>query len=159
MEEKRGIGNKILIGAIVVVSVLIVVSLLWIFYSVDDFVGEEVEEEEVFVPTPIDEVCATACNDNQRDVFCFHNRRAADNLVTTCYELATNPDYSQYNVDECPEFSCERTSEELNPTCKFLGGEWVFPRDDGSCPPTEIKRRSQANPSEEPPEEGKICCR
>lgn len=53
--------------------------------------------------------CELACSQGQEFAFCSQERnlRAGDEEVTaTCFEFATNEDYSHYGVEGCPQIDC-----------------------------------------------------
>ncbi|MEX0921130.1 MAG: hypothetical protein WDZ62_02605 [Candidatus Pacearchaeota archaeon] len=153
---KRMDHHKKLILAISIIFALIIISVVYILISSDDLGVEDISEE----PSPILEQCEFACNSGQKTSFCNVQRNVDENLRTTCYELATNPDYANYGVESCAEIICETQEEESDFTCEGgLNSEWVDSTSDGSCPEREgMFSRLRDEASDSPPEEGQVCC-
>jgi len=144
--------NKTLIWAIVFVFALVVVSVVYVFV----IGGPE-------KPADISVKCEFACESGQETAFCIIDRTVNENLKATCYELATNSQYTQYNVATCPEISCETSggtsTQTDDKTCvSGLNSEWVDPDENGECPERENMFSMKRDPSDEPPAAGQICC-
>ena len=144
-------GNKKLVWAIVIILIIIAVVAIVLIL--------EKKEPE---PNPIDVQCKFACDNNQRTAFCFVERKVTNKLTTTCDELSTDSQYTEYNVATCPAISCasQQETDAEDQTCVTgLGGSWEFPDSQGNCPQTGIKIVRQVTPSDNPPVAGQICCR
>jgi len=144
--------NKTLVLAIIFVLVLVVASVVYVF-----FVGGPEKPDSVSVQ------CEFACESGQENAFCIVERTVNENLKATCYELATNSQYAQYNVATCPEISCENSGgapdQTDDRTCVTgLKSEWVTPDENGECPEKEGMFVMEQNPSDEPSVSGQICC-
>ncbi len=143
--------NKTLIWAIVFVLILVAASVSYIF-----FIGSD-------KPDTVSVQCAYFCETGQEAGFCSFKIDVSENLKVTCYELATNSQYAQYNVAACPEISCENsggTSGQTDEkTCvSGLNSEWVDADENGECPEKENMFSMKRDPSDEPPSAGQICC-
>ncbi|MEX0920275.1 MAG: hypothetical protein WDZ69_01690 [Candidatus Pacearchaeota archaeon] len=142
-------NTKTLAIAITIIFILIAASVVYILVS------DRGEEQ----PDPISEQCAFLCESEQKTGFCDFRVNADEELRTTCNELATNPDYAQYGVETCPAIDCEE-EEEVDQTCvEGLGGIWEEPQADGTCEQFGLKARKEIPASDNPPEEGMVCCR
>jgi len=145
--------NKTLVLAIIFVLVLVVASVVYVF-----FVGGPEKPDSVSVQ------CGFACESGQETAFCTIERTVNENLKATCYELATKSQYSQYNVATCSEISCESSggssTQTDDKTCvSGLNSEWVDADENGECPEREgmfVTKRNDA--SDESPVAGQICC-
>ncbi|MEX0920268.1 MAG: hypothetical protein WDZ69_01655 [Candidatus Pacearchaeota archaeon] len=142
-------NTKTLAIAITIIFILIAASVVYILVS---------DREEQ--PNPTNVQCQNHCDSNSITAFCDVERRADENLIATCNELATNPDYARYGVQPCPAIDCEE-EEETDNTCEGgLNSEWVDATSEGECPDREgefvINREDER--SDEPPTEGQVCC-
>ena len=137
--------NKGLVVAIVVVFGLVIAGGYFIFFN-----GSKADSVNV--------QCASLCETGQRTAFCDFNIVVNKNLNSTCGELSTKADYSQYNVDVCPTISCVKTPEELDKTCVTGGNsEWATPVNN-LCPEKTGLYSAKRKPSDTAPVEGQICC-
>jgi len=143
--------KKILIGLIVLLVVIIGIVLIYNF-SIK-------EKEGVAEPDPISFQCASACESGQKVAFCDVDRSFSGGMAT-CNELATNSQYSQYNVQTCPAISCttQGTGTSGADTCAGLGAIWVDSAAQNTCPAQEGKLVRKRTPSDNPPIAGQICC-
>ncbi len=83
-------------------------------------------------PDPVSIQCQNACEGNSVYGFCSMERKVDDDLKATCKTLAETSQYAKYNVESCPEISCE--PQDIDQTCvEGLGGTWEFPLADGGC--------------------------
>ena len=152
--EKRGAGNqkKILIAIIISVFLICAVIVGFLFF----------QKNKSAQPDPVSEQCAFACESEQKVAFC-NVERTVGNLKLTCDELATNSQYTSYNVETCATISCEEYEQEqasIDQTCVTgLGGTWQTSEATGTCPQTGDKIVRQVTPSDNPPQVGQICCR
>ena len=147
---KRGL-SKTWISVIVIIVVLIVVVLIL-----------NLTKEEVIPPNPITVQCQNQCDAESKIGFCDVERRVTEIIVTTCYELSTNPSYTQYGIQACPTVSCATQSgtQTMDQTCvSGLGGTWEIPTANGGCEQSGTKIRRELNSSDNPPVNGQICCR
>jgi len=101
-KKKAYMGNKKLISSIFIALAIIIVGIIVFFMPS----SEKDIFEETPKPNPVYEVCESFCETGQKNAFCSVRVKADTELSRTCYELATNPAYSQYNVATCPDFSC-----------------------------------------------------
>ena len=128
-----------------------------VFYSFALRTGKE----DVAEPDPITFQCASACESQQKVAFC-DVQRSFEGGLATCNELATNSQYSQYNVQTCPSISCTIPgtggTQTNDQTCAGLGGTWVAPTESGTCPSQEGKLTRKRTPTDSPPTEEQICC-
>ncbi len=150
--QKRGMSNGAIIMMIVGAFVLLGIILGVIFLG-----GEKEAQPE---PNPISEQCAFQCEAGSVPGFCSMQREVEEDLSLTCYSLATDSQYSNYNVEACPAVSC--ISQESSPsslTCVALGGEWETPETDGDCVQDSDKIKREITTSDNSPEAGQICCR
>ena len=148
---KRGNAKTILvmvIGIVVLVGIIIAVLFLG---------GEK--------PSPISEQCAFACEGESVVGFCSVERTVTKDLRLTCETLATDSQYSKYNVQSCSAISCstyiEEQEEESSPegqTCAMIGGVWETPDASGNCVQDGELIKRKLIPSDNPPEAGQICC-
>jgi len=147
--EKRGLKGT----AITVIVVLIVLIAAILIYN---FV---IKREKVTPPNPINVQCQNQCNLSSKIGFCDVERKVTESLTTTCYELAKNSQYAQYNVQSCPAITCV-TSAQIDQTCVTgLGGTWETPTASGDCTQSGTKIRRELNASDNPPVAGQICCK
>lgn len=152
-DKSKNSNKKIsLIVGVVFVLIIVVVGIL-IFTS-----REKTEE-----PSTLSSQCAFACETSQKTAFCDVERKVTGEISETCIELSTNPDYSQYNVQSCPEISCSSFLEEnselaSDQTCSGLEGTWETPGSDGKCPTKEGFFSRKRTAEDSPPTEGQICC-
>jgi len=142
----------ILLGAIILVLALIIISISFGVLKSKNNIEEVNSVEEII------EQCAFACETNQASSFCDFSRRLNKNIVTTCNELATNSEYSKYNVQTCPTISCESLKNVDRSCVSGLESEWVNPDTNGNCPAQENKFVKKLNPSDSPTVKGQICC-
>lgn len=167
--KKGQLSPGVLITLIIIVLVLIVGAIVYVVVS--DKGGEksaiELEKaqadiEKEAVSSPISAQCKFACDSAQKTSFCDVERKVTESITTTCKELATNSQYSSYNVQPCSTIDCNPipTAQELDQTCVTgLGGTWENPTSGGGCAPGGNKIRRQVTPSDNPPSAGQICCR
>ena len=150
--EKRGLSkNSILI--IIILTVLVISVLIYSF---------AIKKEKISEPDPLSEQCSFACETHQKAAFCDVKRKVDETNTATCNELATNPQYSQYNVQACSGISCstQQGTQPLDQTCvSGLGGTWEQPADTGRCVQSGEKVRRLLTPSDSPPTAGQICCK
>ncbi len=148
--QKRGMSNQTIIMMIVGALVLLGIILGVIFLG---------GEEEANV-NPIIEQCASQCEAGSIPGFCSMQREVEEGLSLTCNSLATNSQYSSYDVEACSAISC--TSQESSPssqTCISLDGEWETPAVGGDCVQDSDKIKRKITSSDDAPEAGQICCR
>ena len=144
--KKRGMNSKKLI-LIILIALLVVAGIIFLL------VKKEIKPD----PAPVQ--CASFCETNQAYAFCNVKITADKNTKATCNELSTKSAYVKFGVASCPTISCESLNE-VDGTCVTgLGGSWVFPDEDGNCPPDEIKILKKVTSSDTPPIEGQVCCR
>ena len=148
--EKRGLSGTW-------ISIIIVLAVFVLAIVVFNLVGKE----ETVAPDPIASQCASACESQQKVAFC-DVQRSFEGGLATCNELATNSQYSQYNVQTCPSISCTIPgtggTQTNDQTCAGLGGTWVAPTESGTCPSQEGKLARKRTPTDSPTTTGQIFC-
>ena len=146
--EKRGLSGTW-------ISIIIILAVFVLAIVVFNLVGKE----EVAEPDPVAVQCSFACDTNQKTSFCDIKRKVTETLSLTCNELLTNSQYAQYGVQTCPAIICPTPGTQTNDqTCFGLGGVWVTPTTQNTCPPQEGKLVRKRTPSDNPPTVGQICC-
>jgi len=166
---------RILIFGIVAVVALIAISILFIFLSKPENVVSDSGVVTITNPTaeietnvgtadPIFKQCEDACTSGNKALFCDFTRRF-NNVAVTCDDLATNPQYSEYNVKSCSAIDCnpvkteEQIAQEADETCVTgLGGTWENPDLNSMCPIGDGKAGIKLTSSDNPPSAGQICC-
>ncbi|MEM3075161.1 MAG: hypothetical protein QXX55_01940 [Candidatus Pacearchaeota archaeon] len=151
--------KNIIIWLIIVFIVIIAIIISSIFLNQRKIPSENFRETGGVEGDSISVQCNFACANQQKFAFCDVERNVNQNLRTTCKELSTNPQYSQYGVSSCPQISCELTQTELDKTCvSGLNSVWVNPNLNGECPEQSGKFVAKREPSDQPPIAGQICC-
>ena len=152
LKDKRGLGT----AAIVIIAVCVIVAIGGIIFFYSGLSETGIGGGK---PSPVSEQCAFACDSGQKASFCEVERKADDSVTATCNELATNSQYSKYNVQTCPTVSCVLTAQELDKTCVTgLSSVWATPNSEGMCPSQDDKFSRTRSPSDSPPVAGQICC-
>jgi len=100
----------------------------------------------------VSDACRIACATDQEYAFCSEIRTlkakdlAGGKVDTTCSELATNPEYSKYGIDDCPGLC----GVEALKICEELGGT-LTPKETGCGDLKEI--------SSSDTDEVNVCCK
>ena len=141
-------------------KIVIFISALVIFLAVIVFLSISFLQKPQ--PDSVSTQCAFACESGQRNAFCSVEMTLS-NGAATCEQLASQSQYSSYDVKPCPAISCTVSApgaaNAADQTCLTgLGGTWQTPIS-GSCPQSGIKIIKQVNASDQPPITGQICCR
>ena len=149
--EKRGLSGTW-------ISIIIVLAVFVLAIVVFNLVGKE----ETVAPDPIASQCASACESQQKVAFC-DVQRSFEGGLATCNELATNSQYSQYNVQTCPSISCSTAPQgnsqiASDQTCSGLDGTWETPTPSGTCPTKEGFFARIRTAEDSPPTTGQVCC-
>lgn len=106
--------NKVLLISIIV-GVIIIGTGIFFYFGSSDIIGGEDK------PSPVAEQCVFACDTEQKAAFCDVSRKADDSVTATCQQLATNSQYSKYNVQVCPSIDCSAPPEGNSVTAQDQG--------------------------------------
>ena len=169
--KKGQISPGVLTALIIIVLVLIVGAIVYVVVSGPENVATSSGvtitnptgeiQTSAGVADPIFKQCQDACDSGNKILFCDFTRRF-NNLEVTCNDLATNSQYSSYNVQTCPAIDCNpaQTQEQIadTTTCTALSGNWTTPASDGKCPLKDGKFVRERAASDNPPIAGQICC-
>ena len=145
---RRGVKISLFLFIAIILIIILIVGIFLVLGSNIKFIHHN----------SLSEQCSFACNTNQASGFCDFSRKLNKNTITTCDELATNPKYSKYNVQPCPEISCENLKKANRNCVSGLKAAWIAPDSNGDCPVKENEFVKKLSPSDSPPIKGQICC-
>lgn len=154
--KKRGI---ILIVIISVAIIILIVAAVLILQPKEG--GEEGTDNETNLPPPdtLAVQCEFICETNQTAGYCDTKRNLENGGTATCSELATDSQYSSYDVQPCPTISCETQTQQIDQTCvSGLEGTWTNPNSEGNCPVQGNNLSKKRTSLDSPPVSGQICC-
>lgn len=156
LKNKRGLGTAATI-ILVILAIVVIGGGIYYYSSLSEgIVGDD-------KPIDILEQCVFACDTGQKTSFCDVSRKVDSSVTATCYQLATNSQYSKYNVQACPSIDCLAAPEgnsalAQDQTCTGLEGTWETPTAEGACPVKQDKFSRIRSPTDSPPVAGQICC-